>query len=177
MKRQPIVFQWNAEEQAMRPSTRYLHACSKFEDGAEYVLAEVENRSMASHSHDFASVNEAWTQLPERIASSFPTAEHLRKWALIQCGFFEQREIEMDSRLDANRMARYIRVDDHFSRIKVEIVAEGKWMVIVRRAQSQAIGKMSKDEFQKSKQDVLDLLAQMIEVPRGTLAKEAGRSA
>jgi hypothetical protein len=36
---------------------------------------------------------------------------------------------------------------------------------------------MSKDEFQKSKQDVLDLLAQMIEVPRGTLAKEAGRSA
>ncbi len=72
MKRQPVVYRWDAREQAMKPLAHYLSACTMFADGAEYILKEVENRSMASHDHFFASVAEAWTQLPEDIAQSFP---------------------------------------------------------------------------------------------------------
>ncbi len=73
-------------------------------------------------------------------------------------------------------LALYARGEDHYARIKVEH-GDDKWVVIKRTAHSQALGKMTKDEFQKSKQDVLDLLESMLGVPLGSLRREAGRAA
>lgn len=184
MTSQPIVFVWTELEvcaeggvietaRAMVPHLRYARvAARQFELGGEYPLEVVQNRSMASHNQYFAAVGEAYDNLPEKISASFPSAEHLRKWALIQCGHFEQKETEWDTRRDAMRHATFVRIEDEFARIKVD-----KTVVIVRRAKSQSLGAMKKKEFEQSKKDVLDLLESMTSVPKGSLMKHAGRGA
>ena len=50
-----------------------------FVEGRRYWLEEVSERSWISHQHQFAFVNQAWDNLPEALADTFPTPEHLRK--------------------------------------------------------------------------------------------------
>ena len=56
-------------------------------------------------------------------------------------------------------------------------VSENRWKVIVRRAKSQAMPAMKKQEFEDSKKAVLELIEHLISVPKGTLKEEGGRSA
>ncbi|MDO1560383.1 hypothetical protein Q0812_13190 [Brevundimonas sp. 2R-24] len=77
----------------------------------EYGLGEVvsliphEGRSQASHRHYFASVAEAWLNLPENLAERFATSEHLRKYALIQTGHRDERTMVCSSKAEAQRLA------------------------------------------------------------------------
>jgi hypothetical protein len=180
MRQQPVVFMWDGDH--MVPQARYKRVCDRqFVVGEEYVLERVESRSMASHNQFFAAVNDAFDNLPEKLAASFPSAEHLRKWALIQTRHFEQREIEYDTQHDAETSARYARTEDIYARIKVERMpsgsGHGRWLLVIRKARSQSLGAMKKAEFEQSKRDVLDLLETMTEVPKGSLMKNAGRAA
>lgn len=144
---------------------------SQFEDGKLYRLAEVEERSLRSHNHFFASVAEAWKNLPEEYAQEFPTPEHLRKWVLIKTGWYDQESIVLDTKGDALVVAGYAR-RDVFAVVTVE-----DRTVTVYRAKSQSKRNMGAANFQRSKQDVLDFLDDLLNVERGQTAAHAGEAA
>ncbi len=181
MKPLPIIFVWDENAKVMRPLPRYLNlAARQFSHNEEYTLVQQEYRSVKAHRFYFASINEGFANLPENIAARFPTPEHLRKWLLIENGYFDEREFEFEGR-DAHVMARklaaFIRTEDNYARITVHKSGPTKSKVIVRRAKSQSESSMQKAEFDESSKAVLDSLSAMIGVKRTELQKEAGRSA
>ncbi len=195
MKIAPVVCKWQMVDVsdegtgvvdsvlAMVPALRYRKVAEKqFHVGDEYPLIVMQPRSRASHSQYFAAIGDGFENLPDKIAARFPTAEHLRKWLLIETGWCTEKEFEFEGRdaeKQARRLALFIRTEDEHARIslsKVDVTPV-KFKVIVRRAMSQEHAAMDKETFQQSKKAVLDLLEQLISVPKGALMKNAGRSA
>jgi hypothetical protein len=198
----PVVFTWTQVEvvdgdgvatkvMAMVPLPRYGNVAKRqFEDGESYPLEIVEERSMASHNAYFAAINDGYHNLRENIFyltnrdGSFkldeqdqkivrwPSATHLRKWLLCECGYCDTDEFEYDTPRDAAQAARWIRINSEFAQIKVSGTR-----VTVKRPHSQSMAAMKKKKFQASKDDTLELLESMIGVRRGTLMKESGRAA
>lgn len=180
----PVVFNWLEVDRvdgegevhrvkAMVPQPRYGKIADlQFHDGEEYPLVVLEARSRESHNHYFAAVAEGWHNLPEEISARFPSAEHLRKWALIECGWFDEHEVDCGTKRAAREAAMLCRRLDVFARIHIH-----ESMVLVRRATSQSAKAMGKGEFENSKRAVLDLISSMIGVPSSALKKHAGRSA
>lgn len=167
----PILFQWSGE--AMVPHPRFRRECdASFVVGENYRLVEWNERSTASHNHEFAFVAEAWNQLPEHLASEFPSPEHLRKRALIDAGYYNQQEVDAGSNAAAIRVARFIAAMEEYS----VVVVRGP-IVVVRQPKSQSRRAMGKEEFQQSKQAVLETVANMIGVQPETLTKNVGRAA
>lgn len=183
-RHQPIAFVWRKMDVmldggevrkigAMVPSPRYeVVAERQFGAGGEYILEEAVERSMASHSQFFAAINDYFHNIPENMAARWPTAEHFRKWMLIETGWFDEKEFELLSDKHAKNLATFIRTEDVYARIAVR----GK-IVIVRRAKSQSLKAMGKDDFQKSKEDVLGLCEQLVGTPPKVAMRNAGRSA
>lgn len=185
----PVTFVWRdvevvdddgvvGRQMAMVPLGRFLPLCKRqFVDGEEYSLAPIEARTRASHSHYFAAIHDAFENLPESIAARWPTAEHLRKWCLVEAGYFDEKEFDCDDEKQARRLGNFIRTEDEYARISLHRSDSQRVTVIVRRAKSQAAAAMGKDEFEKSKRAVLDLLEHMIGVERDALSRNAGTSA
>lgn len=165
----PLAFRWVGD--AMVPLSPHL-ADGQYVVGEVYRLVPMEDRSEASHRQYFAAVNDAWRNLPEAMADQFPTSEHLRKWALIKTGYRDERSIVAGSKAEAQRMATFIEPMDEFA-----IVTTSAATVTVWTAKSQSMKAMGKAEFQKSKGDVLDLLASMIGTDAAALQSNAERAA
>jgi hypothetical protein len=189
MRMLPVTFVWQpvevidqdgvaARRMAMVPLARYGNVAGRqFHEGEEYPLVVLEARSRSSHNHYFAAVGEAFQNLPENIAARWPTAEHLRKWVLIETGWFEEKEFEMPDQKSAYRLGKFIRTENDHARISIHAIGGGVHKVIVRVAKSQSAAAMPKQTFEDSKRDVLDYLASMIDVKRSDLNKAARRSA
>lgn len=126
-----------------------------------YRLIVDAERSAASHRHYMAAVHEAWMQLPEHLALAFPTADHLRRYALIKTGFCTIKKV----------VGRNVAVNGY------AIIVNEDGVTTVYEAKSQSYQAMGKAEFAKSKQAVLDLLAQMVGVTSEQLSDNAGRAA
>ena len=160
----PVVFRWDGESMVPRhPRIADKH----FVIGQDYTLLEHLDRSAVSHRHYFACVNEAWKSLPEDLAERFPTADHLRKWALIKAGYRDERTFPAASKAEAVRIAAFLRPMDDYA---VVIVREA--VVIAYTAKSQNTRSMAKQEFQESKDAVLTVLADMIGVAPETLSSQ-----
>lgn len=182
----PVVFDWREVDvidadgemtrtKVMVPQRRYGNvAATQYELGEEYPLVVLEARSRASHSHYFAVLAEGFKNLPENISARWLTSEHYRKWALIECGWFTEKEIDFGSSSYAKRAA--ILLHDEFDEFARIFQPNNGSKLIVRRAKSQSAAAMGKDAFQKSKTDVLDLLASMVGVDTETLKRQAGGS-
>ena len=171
MKIRPVMFQWNGE--AMVPQPRFMPLCDKqFVVHEEYPLLPVEPRSMKSHNHFFAALYEAWSNLNEADAKRFPTEEHLRHWALIQCGFCHEKVLPCEKPSLAKNVAALIRTSDPYA----VIIVKGD-VVKVLTAKSQSHAAMGNDEFKESKEKTLDLVATMARTTRKELAKEATQHA
>lgn len=155
-------FIWNGE--AMHPRIAGLAARS-FEKGRVYLMDVVEQRSRASHDHYFATVADLWANLPEGV--DFATPEHLRKFALIKSGWHDSRSIGCASKAEAQRVAAFVKPMDDFA-----IVTVTGALVTVYTAKSQKIRLMGKADFQKSKDDVLGVIAAMIGVDRPVSSPE-----
>lgn len=163
----PLPFVWDGEAMRVKPQWQ-RRADDLFCIGETYTMAPVEDRSAASHRHYFACINEAWQNLPEEMAERYPTAEHLRKAALIRAGYRDERSIVCTSKAEARRLAAFIQpMDDH------ALVAISEAVVVVYTAKSQSVRAMGKADFQKSKDDVLAKLAEMIGVRTADLHKAA----
>ena len=160
----PVPFQWSGE--AMEPTRGFVALANKqFVVGEVYTLAEADlSRSQASHRHYFAAVYDAWLNLPESETERFPTSEHLRKYALIRAGYRDERSIVCSSKAEAVRVGAFVKPMDEYA-----IVAISEAVVRVYTAKSQAPRAMGRKVFQESKDAVLGILSDMIEVPRDQL--------
>lgn len=141
MKIVPVVYRWQQVEvtnpddgtlsraHAHVPVARYRKmAANQFADGEEYPLIKLQPRDMRSHNHYFAAVGDAFDNLPEAIAARFPTAEHLRKWALIETNWFDEKEWTFEGRgakEQARKLGTFIRAEDEYARIKTVQVDGG----------------------------------------------------
>lgn len=165
----PLAFEWTGEEmKPLRPKLADEH----FTIGERYILVEHNDRSEASHRHYFAAVRDGWMNLPENMAERFPTAEHLRKYALIKAGYADSQSIVCGSKAEAQRMASFVRPADEFSIVTVTEATVTRWT-----AKSQSMRAMGKKDFQASKDAVLEVIASMVGVKPSQLVAEAGRAA
>lgn len=154
----PLVFRWDGE--ALIP--RNPKVCDeRLVVGEVYRCDVIEERSLASHSHFFATLHDHWMSLPDNLAVQFPSVEILRKHALIMKGWRRERKFAMSSKEEARRLAAFLRpqsADDDYAIISVHGTAVVEW-----KALSQSYKAMPrKGDFQKSKQDVLDFVSDLL---------------
>lgn len=160
---EPVRFVWEGD--VMRPRAPRL-ADRLFVIGQEYLLAEVQDRSLNTHNHYFAALAECWKSLPEDQAERFASVEHLRKWALIKAGYRDERTVVCGSKAEAARVAAFIKPMDEYAVVSVSGAA-----VVVLTAKSQSVRAMGKQDFQASKEAVLNVLSELLGVEVGSLPK------
>ena len=171
MRPRTVYMLWDGE--VFKPNPSFRAYCDReFVVGEIYPMAPIEERSLASHNHYFAAVAEGWKNLSEENAKHFPTAEHLRHWALVQTGYCSEAYYHMTTNFEARKLAIDLRKRDPYAVISVR----GS-VVQVFTAESQSKAAMKKERFQQSKTDVLDLVASMARTTRPQLMKHAGRTA
>lgn len=165
----PLTYVWKAG--AMHPMRRFAKRCAdEFVENELYRMEAHEARSIASHNHYFATIHDAWLNLPEKYAETFATEEHLRKHALIQCGYYDERKIVLATAEEALQVAAFVRVLDTYAIISVHDRVVVEW-----RAKSQSLRRMGNKVFQKSKSDVLDYLSTLLDTSRATLEAQNPR--
>jgi hypothetical protein len=154
-----FCFTWNGS--AMVPM-RAQAAAKAYVEGRRYWLEQASERSWISHQQQFAWIGEAWANLPEGLAETFPSPEHLRKAALIATGWHRETIIDCGSRTAAARVAAFARNEDEFARV----IVRGP-TVVVQKARSQrmhGLDRMDKAEFERSKADILGWISELIGV-------------
>lgn len=152
-----VLFRWNGE--AMEPLPRFHNIVN-----AAYTVGEVyrmdvhEQRSLVSHNHYFATLEDIFQTLPETADERIKSADHMRKFALIRCGYRDEKSIVCSSKAEARRIAAFVQPMDDYA-----IVVVQEAMVVVWTAKSQSMKAMGKDQFQKSKEDVLGYCQGLLE--------------
>jgi hypothetical protein len=151
-----ILFQWDGE--AMHPVRGFeKRADQAFVVGERYRMEVIAAHSWQSHKHQFAWIAEAWRSLPEALSVQYPSPEHLRKFALIAKGHCTVQQHVCQSKAEALRMAAALKPMDEFA-----VIITRDTVVSVYRAMSQSIKAMGGAQFQKSKTDVLDYVANLL---------------
>lgn len=189
----PVVFIWRevdvvdehgeaTRQWAMVPLPRYARLSRKqYAENEEHTLEPLTFRDMRRHNHFFAAVGEAFKNLPETVSARWPTSEHFRKWVLVECGYFDEKEFDCPDEEFAKRLAFFVRSEDEYARISVHRMENPTpkcaFKVIVRRAKSQGLASMKPEEFYQSKKDVLDYVSGMVGVTSTELKKNARKSA
>jgi hypothetical protein len=164
----PLPFTWDGE--AMTPLPRFAKECDRrYIIGERYFMDEVEERSDVSHEHEFAWLREAWLNLPEKYAELYPTAEHLRKRALIEAGWYDEQIVDAGSNAAALRVAAAFRSREEFALV----IVRGAF-VVIRTAKSQSRRAMKREEFQRSKTAIMEIVAAMIGVEPSSLSDPFG---
>ena len=167
----PLYWSWDGE--SMRPLLRFADRARKqFTIGQKYRLVEEHERSVQSHNHYWASVTEAWKNLPHDMAEQFPSVDHLRKWSLVKAGFADERSIVAGSNEEARRIAAFVRPSDPYA-----VITVGGCVVKVFTAKSQSRKAMGAKDFQESKTAVLEIIANLVGVDVDTLTSNAGKAA
>lgn len=168
MSSAPVQFQWNGE--AMAPASKFWarKADEEYVVGENYKMVEHHDRSSNSHRHFFATVADAHGNLPDELLEQYPSPEHLRKRALVFKGYRDERTIVCASLAEAQRVAAFIKPMDDFAVVTVRDAVVRVWT-----AKSQSTKAMGAKDFQRSKQDVLDFIDDLLGVERGSSAAEA----
>ena len=167
----PLYFQWSGD--AMVPLPRFAERSRKqYKVGETYRLVEENERSMQSHNHFFSCIQESWKNLPHDIAESYPSPDHLRRWALVRAGFADERSIVAGSNEEARRIAAFVRPSDPYA-----VITVGGCVVKVFTAKSQSRKAMGAKDFQASKTAVLEIVAGLVGVDVDTLAANSGKAA
>jgi hypothetical protein len=163
MSAPPLAFRWDGE--AMQP-LRPDWADQRFVIGQIYALESIEERSPNSHRHYFAALREAWANLNEADARRFPNPEALRKFALISCGYADQRQIVASSKAQAETLAAFLGSVVPYALVTIE-----ERVVTVFTARSQSRHAMPKAQFAESKDRVLGFVSGMIGVTPDDLGR------
>ena len=172
MSKPPILVRFENGVFAPATNTAALRASAHYVPGKDYLLTEFEERSLRSHNHLFAALDEAFHNLPEEMAANFVNREHFRKYIEIKVGHCTPETFVFDTPQDATRTAQFMRMLKEFS--VVDVVGN-----VVTRYVAKSISKreLGKDAFQKLKTDMLETAAAMVGVTAATLEKNAGRAA
>lgn len=165
----PIPCMWSGV--AFEPLKGFRKIAADQYGGGEVVtLAPWEDRSDATHNHEFAWIRTAWQTLPDSLSALYPSPQHLRKRALITAGFFTETIIDVGTNAGAIRTAAAVQALDAFAYV---IVRGG--FVVVRRAESQSRRSMGKERFQASKTAILEVISDMLGVEPQALNPESAR--
>ena len=122
----------------------------------------------------FSNLPEDLVALADRLGTKtipphgWVDTEHLRKWCLCETNWCDVYEFDFDTKAEAMRLAKFYRDKDDYAQINVRGTH-----VTIKTAKSQSAQAMSKEPFEASKRDVLDLIEVMVGVKRGSLMKEA----
>lgn len=163
----PLVYTWNGI--SFTPMIHHAKLADRhFVIGERYRLVVQEDRSDVSHRHQFAWLKWAWENLPESIAMQYPSPEHLRKRALIDTGHYTEEVIDAGTAAAAERVGAYLRGKDLF----ILVIMRGRF-VFIRHAKSQSYAAMGRHEFQKSKTDIMERIAELVGVDTETMTKAA----
>lgn len=168
----PCAFRFDNGLMIPANSFHASRANKQFNQGQTYVLVVNEARSPESHKFYFAMLHEAWLNLSEEHAELHPTAEHLRAYCLMKTGHADKSTIVCATPEDAIRTAAIASTRD-----KIRIIEVSGKVVQVWIPRSQSLRSMGKVEFERSKNDVLDLAASMARTTRQALQDNAGKHA
>jgi hypothetical protein len=163
-----VPLQYLGEGQFQAPPGHARRCDKALVIGEQLTWEQVNPRSMASHNHQFASIGDAWANLPERLAPDFPTADHLRKHCLIKAGYCTIHRVVCRDNHEAITACSIFSAMDTYAICTVE----GS-VATMYRAESQSIKAMGAKKFYQSKTAVLDLISEMI----GADAHQAGQAA
>lgn len=163
----PIPLRYEGDGEFRVMSNFWMARADKdFVVGETYKMVEHHDRSTASHNHYFAAVQNGFDNLPDHMKGEYPTSEHLRKKALIRCGYRDERDIVLSSKAEAERVAAFLRPMDEYA-----IVVPVNCVVRVWTAKTQKKSAMDAREFQQSKSDVLDFIDDLLGIERGATAR------
>jgi hypothetical protein len=166
----PFLARWDGEQFVPLPFFKKRLA-RELKAGIVIDLVETNARSVVSHRHYFACINEAWNNLPEAEQEHFPTPDELRKWCLTYTSFCDVKHYQAGSNAEALRLARILKETQDYCRTEID----GR-TVRCFTPHSQSYGKMNNRTFQASKDAVFDVLARKLSVTVEEL-EEAGRRA
>jgi hypothetical protein len=165
MSDQPILMRWTGE--AMEPVSSFWasRADRQWVVGETYPMVKHQDRSQATHNHEFAAIADLWASLPERYRDEpwAQSPEHLRKFALIMCRYCDTQTYPCNSRAEAERWAKNLRPLDEYSVVKVEGTTVYRFT-----AQSQAKRAMGAKLFGESKRAILEYIEDLIGADRGS---------
>lgn len=164
----PIPMAFDGVDAFRIPSNFARIARQHFGGGEVVPMAPYEERSIRSHNHFFACVAEAWKNLPEELATRHPTPDALRKFALIQTGYFDATVYPCQFKTEARRLQAALEGGDDFA----VILVDGKTVTRLT-AKSQSMRAMGARTFQQSKTDVLEYVATLIGVQAQQLSTAA----
>lgn len=172
MTKEPKLLRFVWKDGAFVPDgLRMTSYCDQtFGEGEVVSFERHEPRSNATHNHYFACLNEAFNNLPEGD-HRFPTVDALRKWALIKNNYCTKTEIVLDTPEQAALVASFT------GNAEGVIIVVKENVVVKYTAKSQSMKAMGAQEFQRSKVDVLDTVAELLALKRRELEKNSGRAA
>ncbi len=157
------------ENGILRPLTNHPIGLS---DG-EIVSCEIDRqRSMKSHRHQFAWINDAWANLPERLMLQpwAETPETMRKHALIATGYHQLAVIDCGSNAAAGRVKAALVAAE--SRAHGYALGQVRGPVVrVWTPESQSVRAMGSERFKESKRAILDWMAGQLEVDPADLER------
>lgn len=168
MSEAPIAFTWQGYGFVPASPFWQRKADEAFTVGEHYKLMEHHERSLNTHNHYFASLQNGFDNLLDHQRDEFPTVEHLRKKLLVRAGYADERSIVCGSKAEAQRVAAFIKPMDEYA-----VVTVREAVVRVYTAQSQSMKAMGAKIFQESKQAVLDKLDALLGVELGATARAA----
>lgn len=169
----PIVWQYDGDN--LVPSSGYWRRTAEkyLTVGQRYRMVEEAERSTASHNHEFAWLTEAWRNFPEdradELYEQFPSTEHLRKYALIKKGHCTMKQYPCHSEAEAERLR--IALQDEAD--EYALIVRRRVVVTVYKAVSQSKRAMGPAQFQQSKSDIIDYVAELIGVDPETLGRQS----
>jgi hypothetical protein len=158
----PLEFQWSGA--VMVPLQSHL-ALKYYRTDQVYTLGHFEERSGASHKHQFAWLRAAWATLPDHLAEDFPTPEHLRSYALIRAGYCNTYTLVCDTEADAQRFAAFL-IDMHdFDVVRWRGRTVKRWVAKSQKLKRKG-GKDGMDavEFYQSKEAILEVIKRLLGV-------------
>jgi hypothetical protein len=161
-----LLFQWDGESLVPANQVWAGRADRDLVVGEKYMVAEYSDRTKRSHDHFFAAVDEAFQNLPESVADRFRDSEHMRKIALVECGYYTETIQHFTTKQDAIRAAALATEDG-------AVVSVYRTYCIKRVPMSQSYRAMGKAQFQESKDKVLQWISDLIGVQRDELEKQA----
>lgn len=168
----PVTVRWDGESFVPASRREALECDRQFVVGEKYRMTECQDRSAASHNHEFAWLATAWQNLPEDLADEYPSPEHLRKRALIEAKFYTEQLVDAGSNAAAERVAQAFRSREQF----VLVLVRGP-IVIIRTPESQSRRSMGAKRFQESKSAIMEVVCELIGISPDELEQNAGKAA
>jgi hypothetical protein len=170
-----VPFQAVWEGDGFKPASPYFQSIAdkQYVIGEKYLLTVQQERSVNSHKHYFANLMEAFVNLPERYKDQFPTFDIFRAHGLILTGWRDHQVIIYPTNEAAQETAAMFR--PRVSDLEIMVVTENTLTILT--AKSQSLRAMGKEDFAKSKADVLAWAWNLVGVDPEVGAANAGRAA